>query len=156
MVKFGCKLQLKLQKQQSFKPVPLNHFLLQNIPIYTVNLNLQNKQGSIWYLGKFKRICVDFPITMIQVNLTILMYNKLFLKQETPIDNQPKPSFRTLLKVTSTEVVKCGSQIKSLHFTHNFDNLCFLRIFLHQIKQDTTNNSGVYLKYWHLPTSINL
>lgn len=97
MVKFVCKLQLKLHIEQSFKPVLLNHFLWQNIPINTVKSNLQNKQGSIWYLGKFKRICVDFPLTMIQVNLTILMYNKLFLKQEIPIDNQTKPSFHTLL-----------------------------------------------------------
>lgn len=36
----------------------------------TVYSNLQNKQGSIWYLGKFKRLSVDFPLTMIQVNLS--------------------------------------------------------------------------------------
>lgn len=28
----------------------------------------QNKQGNIWYLGKFKRICVDFSIATLQVN----------------------------------------------------------------------------------------
>lgn len=36
----------------------------------TVYSNLQNKQGSIWYLGNFKRLSVDFPLTMIQVNLS--------------------------------------------------------------------------------------
>lgn len=41
--------------------------------MYTINTvysNLQNKQGSIWYLGRFKQISVDFPFTMIQVNLS--------------------------------------------------------------------------------------
>lgn len=41
--------------------------------MYTMNTvysNLQNKKGSIWYLGKFERICVDFPFTMKQVNLS--------------------------------------------------------------------------------------
>lgn len=62
----------------------------------TVYSNLKTKQGSIWYLGKFERICVDFPITMIQVNLSkaknkwigTLLYNELFIKQETPIYHQ--------------------------------------------------------------------
>lgn len=41
--------------------------------MYTMNTvysNLQNKQGIIWCLGRFKRISVDFPFTMIQVNLS--------------------------------------------------------------------------------------
>lgn len=36
----------------------------------TVYSTLQDKQGNIWYLGKLKRISVDFPFTMIQVNLS--------------------------------------------------------------------------------------
>lgn len=74
--------------------------------MHNVYPNLKNKQGSIWHLGKIKQICVDFQITMIQENLSkeknkwigTLMYNELFLKQETPINHQTKLSFHMLTK----------------------------------------------------------
>lgn len=51
-----------------------------------------------------KRICVDFPITMLQVNLSkeknawteTLKYNELFMKQETPNNNHTKLAFHVL------------------------------------------------------------
>lgn len=71
----------------------------------TVYSNIKNKQGSILYVGKFKRICVDFPIPMILVNLSkeinkwigTLMYNELFTKQETPINHLTKLSFHMFI-----------------------------------------------------------
>lgn len=97
-----CSLELNKINREVFGIwVKLNEIL------HDVHLNLKKKnQGSIWYLGKIKRICVDFPITMIHVNLSkeindwiwTLMYNELFIKQETPINHQTKLAFHMLTK----------------------------------------------------------
>lgn len=46
------------------------HFAQSSLELNKNQKTKENKkQGSIWYLDKFKRICVDFPITLLQVTL---------------------------------------------------------------------------------------
>lgn len=133
--------------------------------IHTVYYTLKNKKGSIWYLGKFTLICVNFLksydtgkfIKKGKKWIGTLMYNELFLKQETLINHQTKLSFHMFNVGDIFRSCKIWYSNNIIKF--NFQFLWYVlyqEYFVTKPKKTQPITDGFIQNYWHLSTSTYL